>query len=132
MLTVILTGLGSRLTRPINSHFDRFGVSGDLRRRRRHCYRQGEALACNRKYATIIYVLCEQSTLFNIFRHWTRGILISMRRDAQNRNPEELTSENDAHDVKYVAGAFLVDFRLATRRFVDAPIQPASKVRKRG
>jgi len=39
MLTVILTGLGSRLTRPVNSHLDRFGVSGDLRRRCRHCYR---------------------------------------------------------------------------------------------
>lgn len=45
MLTVILTGLGSRLARPVNCHLDRFGIGSDLRRRRRHRYRQREALA---------------------------------------------------------------------------------------
>lgn len=45
MLTVILTGLGARLARPVNCHLDRLGVGSDLRRRRRHRYRQGETLA---------------------------------------------------------------------------------------
>lgn len=45
MLTVILTGLGSRFARPVHRHLDRLGVRGDLRRRSRHRYRQSEALA---------------------------------------------------------------------------------------
>lgn len=48
MLTVILTGLGSRFPRPVDGHFDGFGVGSDLRRRCGHGDRQREALPWNR------------------------------------------------------------------------------------
>lgn len=44
MLTVILTGLGSRFPRPVHGHFDSLGVRGDLRRRGGNGDRQREAL----------------------------------------------------------------------------------------
>lgn len=44
MLTVILTGLGSRFPRPVHGHFDGLRVRGDLWRRRGHGDGQREAL----------------------------------------------------------------------------------------
>lgn len=47
MLTVILTGLGSRFSRPIHSYFNGLRVRGDLRWRRGHGDGQRETLPCN-------------------------------------------------------------------------------------
>lgn len=50
MLTVILTGLGSRFSRPVHGYFNGLGVRGDLRRGRGHGNRQREALPWKNNY----------------------------------------------------------------------------------
>lgn len=50
MLTVILTGLGSRFSRPVHGYFNGLGIRGDLRRGRGHGNRQREALPWKNNY----------------------------------------------------------------------------------
>lgn len=49
MLTVILTGLGSRFSRPVDSHFDGLRIRGDLGWRRGHGDCQRETLPWSNK-----------------------------------------------------------------------------------
>lgn len=56
MLTVILTGLGSRFSRPVHGYFNGLGVRGDLRRGRGHGNRQREALSWKNNYFHISFL----------------------------------------------------------------------------
>lgn len=56
MLTVILTGLGSRFSRPVHGYFNGLGVRGDLRRGRGHGNRQREALPWKNNYFRIFFL----------------------------------------------------------------------------
>lgn len=78
MLTVILTGLGSRFSRPVHGYFNGLGVRGDLRRGRGHGNRQREALSWKNNYFHISFL--SLSFFFLLFLSFFLSFLRSKRK----------------------------------------------------